>query len=114
MKLHTCGAEGVDGVQRRDFEGGLFHCGDGGAADGSHPAIGLAVDAGEAEHGLCCFGPVLRGCVGEVIGHGPDAEEWIVCHERDRGGTMLRLLCRGGNAGASQDCCSCEELQRRF
>jgi uncharacterized protein YcfJ len=55
----------------------------------AHEAPDFAVDARQAVDGLLVAGPVLGVLVGEVVGHGPDAEVGVVRDERDGGRALL-------------------------
>ena len=92
-QLQASGGEAVPRMQRRHFDGLLLH----GfhfrqlepAHLPSHPAKGLAVDARQPGKGLRRLRPMLRGAIGELVGHRPQAERRIVRDQRNRRRPML-------------------------
>ena len=96
VEVESGGLEGVNGAGGVDLHGELLHRGEF-AGIGAHEAVGLAVDADEADEGLLGSCPVAGVFGGEGVGHRPDAEVRVVGDERDGWWALLRE-CRRGNS----------------
>ena len=89
--------EGVDRVQWSHLQRNLLH-GRNLARIQAHVAVGQVIDPDEAGERLICAGPMARVDVGQPVRHGPNAEIWVVGHQRDDRWSLLRSCRQRGRA----------------